>query len=424
MPVSDQVLGMNARNYLYIRKYNSQVAHTIADNKLLTKKALLNKDLPTSPPLVVFKSQKMLKRFDWKLLPKNGFAIKPARGYGGEGITLFTSWEGTYGMTISGKRLTIKDLQTHILDILDGKYSLQNMPDWAYVEDLIKTHPFNKRLTSSGLPDIRVIVFNKIPVMAMVRVPNEKSQGKANLMQGALALGVDLRTGITFSSYTKKGRYPRFLPGTRLKAKGIRIPNWHQLLLYASMAADACELGLGGIDMVLDGEKGHVILEVNARPGLSIQLVNRASLRTRLERVENLKPMTSERAVALAQSLFAQEFADKVDLTPKVLGTKEAVILRGKDEQVQLADINTSMDNCLIDRKLARKLKLETLDKEILVKSHKGVKKYKAVRLRYVLMGRLFKVLAGVTDLSNNENKIILGTSGVKGFLINPEKGD
>ncbi len=422
MPVSEQVLGMNARNYLYIRKYNSRAAHRIADNKLLSKKALLKADLPTAAPLAVFRNMGSMKKFDWSKLPHKGFAIKPARGYGGEGIIVFANWQGTYGETVSGEIVTVKDLQTHILDILDGKFSLQTLPDWGYVEELITPHPFSKRLAAVGLPDIRVIVFNQIPVMAMMRVPNQKSHGKANLMQGAIALGIDLRTGITFSSYTKKGSTPRYLSGTKVKAKGIRIPDWRQVLLYASKAARACELGWAGIDMVMDAERGHLILEVNARPGLAIQLVNKASLRTRVERVENLKPMTHARAVDLAQSLFAQDFADKVDMAPKILGRREAVILHKNEDTVLLADIDIQSEHCLIDRKLAKSLKIPVLETPLVIKNRKSEKSYKAVTLRYTLMGQKFKVTAGITNLDDNVSKVILGTDGIKGFLVNPEK--
>ena len=32
-----------------------------------------------------------------------------------------------------------------------------------------------------GLPDIRVIAYNKVPVMAMLRIPTKESDGKANI---------------------------------------------------------------------------------------------------------------------------------------------------------------------------------------------------------------------------------------------------
>jgi D-alanine-D-alanine ligase-like ATP-grasp enzyme len=38
-----------------------------------------------------------------------------------------------------------------------------------------------------------------------------------------------------------------------------------------------------GVDVVLDAQRGPVILEVNVRPGLAVQLANRMGLRASLE---------------------------------------------------------------------------------------------------------------------------------------------
>ena len=51
-------------------------------------------------------------------------------------------------------------------------------------------------------------------------------------------------------------------------------------------AADRAELGYVGADIVVDARRGPVILELNARPGLAVQLANRAGLIPRLEAVE------------------------------------------------------------------------------------------------------------------------------------------
>jgi hypothetical protein len=47
-------------------------------------------------------------------------------------------------------------------------------------------------------------------------------------------------------------------------------------------------LGYMGTDMVLDKEEGPMVLELNARPGLAIQIANGAGLLPRLQHIENL----------------------------------------------------------------------------------------------------------------------------------------
>ena len=103
MALSTGPLGMNARNFLYIRRYNSPPTKRIADDKLRTKRLLISNKIPTTKLIKAFNSRDSIREFDWDL-PANGFVVKPARGYGGEGIIIFTSWKNQRGRTISGKR--------------------------------------------------------------------------------------------------------------------------------------------------------------------------------------------------------------------------------------------------------------------------------------------------------------------------------
>lgn len=54
------------------------------------------------------------------------------------------------------------------------------------------------------------------------------------------------------------------------------------MLLMAAEAIEMTGLGYLGADFVLDKERGPVLLELNARPGLAIQIANRSGLRRRL----------------------------------------------------------------------------------------------------------------------------------------------
>jgi len=76
---------MNSRNLEYIRPNNLKRAKKLADNKLLSK-ALLKKNGIAVPELIaVIKNQADLENFNWQTLPPS-FALKPNRGFGGEGI--------------------------------------------------------------------------------------------------------------------------------------------------------------------------------------------------------------------------------------------------------------------------------------------------------------------------------------------------
>jgi hypothetical protein len=59
--------------------------------------------------------------------------------------------------------------------------------------------------------------------------------------------------------------------------------------------------------MVLDQNKGPLLLELNARPGLAIQIANGMGILPRLQHVERMtgKPMSVEERVAYAKKHFA-----------------------------------------------------------------------------------------------------------------------
>ena len=421
MAVSKKVLGMNARNFLYIRKYNPPSAKQLADDKLETKKLLIAHNIPTSKLLAEFYDRNDVKKFDWKNLPQTGFVIKPARGYGGDGIVVFKSWDGEKGVSVSGEEYSIKNLENHILDILEGSFSMKSLPDRAFIEELITPHPFFKRIAAIGLPDIRIIVFNKVPIMSLVRLPTQESKGKANQTLGAIGIGVDIRTGITTYATVHKKEFISRVPGSKIKARGIKIPEWDKILLMATKTQSVCGLGLAGVDVVFDGKSGPLILEVNARPGLSLQIANKASLRTRLERIENMDVPNIERGVEIAKSLFAEGFAEKVQITPKIINSVETVLLKGKNRDLVIeAKVDTGAFRSSIDSGIARELDLEKNDKKIFVRSASGEHERESVNLIFEVAGKKIKTIASLANRSHLTYPMIIGRRDLKGFLVNP----
>jgi hypothetical protein len=66
-----------------------------------------------------------------------------------------------------------------------------------------------------------------------------------------------------------------------------------------------------GVDLVIDRDRGPLLLELNARPGLQIQVANQAGLFKRLESVDKAPPeifATPERRVAWVLETFATPF--------------------------------------------------------------------------------------------------------------------
>jgi alpha-L-glutamate ligase-like protein len=427
------ILGLNARARLFSYTYNTPRGKKIAGSKLLTKKYLKRAGVPIPEIYAKFSHPRDLINFDWGSLPSS-FALKPNKGLGGEGIIVVKkrapgqaqakqAW-----ITTQRRRVTVEDLKLHVLDILEGAFNASNAPDIAYFEEYVGRHKAFRKYAYRGTPDIRVIVFNKVPIMAMLRLPTKESAGRANLHQGAIGVGVDIVTGITTRAIWH-GKYIRYKPGTKRKLHGIKIPHWTKVLEMAVVCSEAAGLGYVGVDIVLHPEKGPMVLEINYQPGLQIQLANLAGLKKRLERVEDLEVKDAEHGVKIAKALFAEKFADKVKAAEgiRTVNVFENVKIKAKNGKkiVIPAKIDTGAWRTSVDRTLAKDLGLLEEDNilwEKRVWSSLGREKRPVINITFWLKGKKFKTAAGVSDRSKLRRPLIIGRQDLVGFLVNPLK--
>lgn len=356
---------MNARNLLFIRPYNSKESRKIADNKLLSKKILRKAGIPVPELLGKVRNTQELESFDWNSLPKS-FVLKPNRGLGGEGIVVIYGKNKKSGNWVKADKqeITIPELKMHIRNIFEGSYSLSSQPDKAFFEERVKISRVLKPYSYRGIPDLRIIVFNKVPVMAMLRLPTEESGGRANLHLGGICAGIDMVTGVTTHAITRnlstqQDHLLEYFPWTRLPLAGIRIPYWQEALEIAVRCQEVSGLGFLGVDIMVDRDRGPVVAEINVRPGLSIQNANRAPLRERLERVKGLDIKGVKRAVRLAQDLFGGEIEDGVEeMTGKrVVGIFKKIMIEGpRGKRIVDAKLDTGAYYTSIDEELAVEL--------------------------------------------------------------------
>jgi alpha-L-glutamate ligase-like protein len=422
------ILGMNTRNVKYLRANGYWGKHS-ADSKLATKKVLKRAMVPHPKLIKLIRRQRDLQEFDWLSL-KTGFVIKPSEGLGGEGIWIIrrqSEYAGEW-LTMGGRKVNIEDLKLHASDILDGQYSRNRTPDQAFIEERITIHPKFKKYAFKGTPDLRVIVYSGIPVMAMLRLPSRESDGKANLHQGAIGVGIDLSTGITTNAVHYDSIITK-IPGSSRKVNGIVIPFWEKCLKIAVDAQSASRLSYTGVDIVIDEENGPLVIELNAQPGLQIQIANMDGLYGRLKRVENLEVTSQYKGVQIAQVLFAESFSDKVKLNfgRKVLGVFEEIKVVSGDRKLHkvMAKMDTGALNASIDREFARELGLLGPDKvlyEANVESALGKQRRPVIELELNLGGQKIRALASVADRAHLKAKVLIGKRYLQGFMIDPAK--
>lgn len=279
------VLAINKRNADYVLPYNPRRLYPLVDDKLRTKELAQANGIAVPELYAVVEVEGQVHHLQEVLDSHEDFVVKPARGSGGEGILVISGRLNGKFRKSDGLLIERDELNHHIFNILGGLYSLGGQPDKALLEYCVQFDPIFDKISYQGVPDIRIIVFLGVPVMSMVRLPTRMSDGKANLHQGALGAGIDIATGRTLTAVWGNEIVSAH-PDTGNSVTGVVIPNWDDLLRLASRCYELTGLGYQGVDIVLDRQKGPLILELNARPGLNVQIANDAGLLPRLAMVE------------------------------------------------------------------------------------------------------------------------------------------
>ena len=324
------ILGMNARNLLYISKYNSTANKKFADDKIFTKNFLGSREIGVAKLYHVIKNHLQLTPEFFKSLPSS-FVIKPNRGYGGGGILVIKEKTENSFINASKEKINTETLYRHCIDILEGKYSISGVHDQILFEETLESHQDFRNLTELGLPDIRIIVFNLVPILAMARIPTAESEGKANMELGAIGMGIDIGTGKTTGG-AHYSNFVRKLPNGQ-STIDFQIPFWEEILSTVSKIQHMTKIGFLGVDIVIT-KTGVKVLEINARAGLKIQIANKAHLRKRLEKVADIKVLTPEDGVKVAKTLFTQttQTQQPTKETKPVIGIFESIILHGREK--------------------------------------------------------------------------------------------
>lgn len=304
------VLSLNARNGDYIMRYNDRRRYPLVDDKVRCKRLAQSHGIAVPELLGVIATQQDVRRLPSILGQLDEFVIKPANGSGGDGIVVVTGRINGHFQRANGQAIDLEGLRHHVLNTLSGMYSLSGLPDTAMIEALVNFDPGFAQIAHQGVPDIRLIVFQGVPVMAMTRLPTRMSDGKANLHQGAIGAGIDIASGRTLDGVWHNDSIAAH-PDTGHGIANRQIPEWDRILQLSARCFEITGLGYLGVDVVIDRDRGPLILELNARPGLNIQIANGCGLAERLKRTEfwlsrlESMPEAGER-IAWAKRQFAQ----------------------------------------------------------------------------------------------------------------------
>ena len=306
---AEGVLGLNERNADYIARLNPRRFYPRVDDKALTKELATAAGMAVPELYGMITNQGEVRNFTDIVGERGSFVVKPAQGSGGDGILVVTgrsSRKRDSFRLASGVLISTAEISHHISNIVSGQYSLSGNPDKALIEYCVSFDPIFAEVSYQGVPDIRVIVYRGYPAMAMVRLPTRASDGKANLHQGALGAGIDMSSGQTLAGVLQNDIVEEH-PDTGALVAGLSIPHWDFILESAARCYEVTELGYLGVDMVIDRSLGALILEMNARPGLNIQIANCTGLATRIARIDEI--FKADAAPTKRARLARREFA-------------------------------------------------------------------------------------------------------------------
>ncbi len=303
------VLGLNERNGEFIQRFNARHLYPLVDDKLRTKRLALAANISVPDLYGVMENQHDVDSWSKIVEQHEDFVIKPAHGTGGDGILVITgrsSRRQRLYQLIDGNVISEAGISHHVSNIISGQYSFVGSRDCAMIEYRVETDPFFAAVSFQGVPDVRVLVYQGYPVMAMVRLATRRSRGKANLHQGAVGAGINLVSGQTLSGVLGNDIVSEH-PDTGEPIAGLDIPMWDQFLSLAARCYELTGLGYLGVDIVLDRVHGPLILELNARPGLNIQIANKVGLKERFALVDSWTAShDSDEKVAIVRKAFAE----------------------------------------------------------------------------------------------------------------------
>lgn len=317
------VLGLNKRNGDYILRFNPRRLYPLVDDKLQTKHLALKAGIAVPELYGVLRTHHDIRLLPGIVRDHEAFALKPAHGSAGDGIVVIAGRSGSRYRTVGGTLLDEGTLFHHLSNAINGQFSLGGVPDVVIAEYMVRFSPLFERISFQGVPDIRIIVFRGFPVMAMVRLPTRDSHGKANLHQGAVGAGIDIASGVSLDGVVGTEVVTHH-PDTLHAIAGLQIPDWDVILDIAARCHELTGLGYIGVDIVLDRDLGPLVLELNARPGLAIQIANRQGLLRRLRLCELQADFSAAPPERVAFSKKWFEHPVEAPLEPALLATAAA----------------------------------------------------------------------------------------------------
>jgi len=164
-----------------------------------------------------------------------------------------------------------------------------------------------------------------------------------------------------------------------------------------------------------------MVVELNYRPGLSIQIANQAGLRKRIEKVADINVLNPEHGVRIAQALFAENYFETDDEKRPIVNHQEEVIVFGDNNSQREVEafIKTGRYRSAIASELARDLGLIDIEDLLWYQQEAGEGKVPVVEVDFELKEQLVDTEMIVSKrLDRSKHKIEIGRRDLSNFLV------
>ncbi len=394
------ILSMNERNLNYIKKLNPKSSINLADNKTETKIFLEQRWVSIPKTLAIISNKKQLTSFNFNLLKETFFVIKPVYWSRWRWILIIENLKN-WNYKIWDDIVSEVFLIDHMLDILNWDFSLNYWFDKVLIEE--KLIPWNgfEKFCKYWLADIRIIVYNLVPVAAMVRMPTKISNWKANLSQWWIWLGIEVWSWIINTIYIDWKVHKKNFPDKYCLLKWFEIPFWDEILYASSKTQFFVNLWYLALDWVIT-DSWPKILEINARAGLEIQNVCILPLKNRLDKIKDLKISEPEKWVELSKSLFSNKVSNRFNSSKILYLSQNAKIIFDDNQENIIIKVDLNKTKNFISSYLF----------DLVTQNNFVIKIWENIK---------FKNLKFLVDESLDNDVLVLWTNIVKDFFIKPE---
>lgn len=438
------ILWMNKRNNTYIKEFNPEKGIRLANNKNQTKKFLTQRGIPVPQTLVHIKNSKEWLEFDFWDINSSTFVIKPNKWSKWTGIYIIKEfrkvdewnihwwkskldewWKNKsinflqqwywkknniinfwYEFLIGNTWISEIELKKKWLSIFDGSYSSSHRIDTILLEDRLIPWTWFTEFCKYGLADMRVIIFNLVPIIAMLRMPTKESWGKANLAQWGIGLWLDIVTGKITSLYRKWQSYTSEFPSEWKHFKNKKIPYRQEIIQYSANAQYFVNIGYLGMDWVITN-KWPKLLEINARSGLEIQNITGKPLLSIMKKIEDLEITTPNKGIEISKSLFSDERINEVKDQHIVYLSQTGKLLYQRDNKKRGLPVTITV---WID-------KIKNYTSEKVIKKLAGTKD---ISIDLWHHDTIFKNISLIQSKDIQGNRIILWQQSLTNYYIKP----